>query len=149
MTTRTISGAEYERRVRQLEADGLTRSDAQGVADADLLKAGESVDWTRREPPALVAGTQAALIALALDVLAQLEIDTDWSSSTTDEIAAAAARHGLVDWRTTDGLFAVLPELRAAAGLPEVPRPVFADEDACPDDPDGLHHVGCGCEDGA
>ena len=23
---------------------------------------------------------------------------------------------------------------------------IRADDDACPDDPDGLHHVGCGCE---
>jgi len=28
---------DYERRVRELEAEGLTRSDAQGVADAERL----------------------------------------------------------------------------------------------------------------
>ncbi len=29
---------EYEQRVRELEAGGLTRSDAQGVADAEAMK---------------------------------------------------------------------------------------------------------------
>ena len=29
----------YEARVRTLEAEGMTRSDAQGVADAEILKA--------------------------------------------------------------------------------------------------------------
>ena len=28
----------YERRVRELEAEGLTRSDAQGVADAEAMQ---------------------------------------------------------------------------------------------------------------
>lgn len=32
-----------------------------------------------------------------------------------------------------------------AAGRVE-PRPVAAEDAACPDDPDGLHHVGCGCD---
>jgi hypothetical protein len=95
----------------------------------------------------LPAATQAALLTFALEALAYLELDTDWSGSTAAEIGEAALRHDLVGWRLSDGLFAALPELRAAAGLPEVPRPVFADEDdACPDDPDGLHHTGCGCD---
>ena len=30
--------ANYERRVRELEAEGLTRSDAQGVADVEVMR---------------------------------------------------------------------------------------------------------------
>ena len=33
--------ARYELRVRELEADGLTRSDAQGVADAERMRDGK------------------------------------------------------------------------------------------------------------
>ena len=29
---------QYEKRVRELEAEGLTRSDAQGVADAEAMQ---------------------------------------------------------------------------------------------------------------
>ena len=32
---------EYEKRVRELEAEGLTRSDAQGVADAEVMQEGK------------------------------------------------------------------------------------------------------------
>jgi len=32
--------SDYERRVQELEAEGLTRSDAQGVADAERMKRG-------------------------------------------------------------------------------------------------------------
>jgi len=32
-----INDAEYELRVRELEAEGLTRSDAQGVVDAQVI----------------------------------------------------------------------------------------------------------------
>ena len=32
---------EYEKRVRELEAEGLTRSDAQGVADAEVMQEDE------------------------------------------------------------------------------------------------------------
>ena len=34
----TMTPEEYERRVRELEAEGLTRSDAQGVADAEAMQ---------------------------------------------------------------------------------------------------------------
>lgn len=34
----------WERRVRDLEATGLTRSDAQGVADSDLMT-GNFLEW--------------------------------------------------------------------------------------------------------
>lgn len=32
---------QYEKRVRELEAEGLTRSDAQGVADAKAMQEGK------------------------------------------------------------------------------------------------------------
>lgn len=34
----------YEQRVNELEAQGLTRSDAQGVVDAEILKEGKNMD---------------------------------------------------------------------------------------------------------
>ena len=33
-----MTPAQYEKRVRELEAEGLTRSDAQGVADAEAMQ---------------------------------------------------------------------------------------------------------------
>ena len=33
---------QYEKRVRELEAEGLTRSDAQGVADAEVMQEGNT-----------------------------------------------------------------------------------------------------------
>ena len=36
-----MTSEEYERRVRELEAEGLTRSDAQGVADAEEIQEGK------------------------------------------------------------------------------------------------------------
>ena len=33
-----MTSEEYEKRVRELEAEGLTRSDAQGVADAEVMQ---------------------------------------------------------------------------------------------------------------
>jgi hypothetical protein len=35
---KTIDRVDYERRVTALEVDGLTRSDAQGVVDLELLR---------------------------------------------------------------------------------------------------------------
>ena len=48
-----MTPAQYERRVRALEAEGLTTSDAQGVADAELLNARDTVDWLDQDtdPP--------------------------------------------------------------------------------------------------
>ena len=37
MNPSTVDWAEYERRVQAYEAQGLTRSDAQGVVDAELM----------------------------------------------------------------------------------------------------------------
>jgi len=33
-----MTSEQYEERVRELEAEGLTRSDAQGVADAEAMQ---------------------------------------------------------------------------------------------------------------
>ena len=33
-----MTSEQYDRRVRELEAEGLTRSDAQGVADAEVMQ---------------------------------------------------------------------------------------------------------------
>jgi hypothetical protein len=145
-TARRISGAEYERRVRALEAEGMTRSDAQGIADADLLKAGEVVDWQLRDdaPPAVAPG--AALQAFGAAVLGVLECDLEWSGDTLQAIADSAVARGLTDKRAS-GSFVVAPAFREACGLPA--EPLHGDlvfDDGCPDDPDGQHHVGCGCD---
>jgi len=39
--------AEYERRVRELVAEGCTRSDAQGIVDAELMQSDTVVVWER------------------------------------------------------------------------------------------------------
>jgi len=36
-----MTNKQYEKRVRELEAEGLTRSDAQGVADAEAMQEGQ------------------------------------------------------------------------------------------------------------
>jgi len=37
-----MTDAEYEKRVRELEAEGLSRSDAQGVVDAEIMMSKET-----------------------------------------------------------------------------------------------------------
>jgi len=41
--------ARYKQRVRELEAEGLTRSDAQGVADAEAMQKSASKEGKRCE----------------------------------------------------------------------------------------------------
>jgi hypothetical protein len=44
MKTKEIDWQEYERRVSELEAEGLDRSDAQGVVDAEMMQEGKTQD---------------------------------------------------------------------------------------------------------
>lgn len=41
--TKQIDWQEYELRVQEMEAEGMSRSDAQAVVDAEMLQAGEEV----------------------------------------------------------------------------------------------------------
>jgi len=40
MREATMTPKQYDQRVRELEVEGLTRSDAQGVADAEAMQKG-------------------------------------------------------------------------------------------------------------
>jgi len=41
----------WDKRVEELEAEGLTRSDAQGVADAEAMKGADWASESNRERP--------------------------------------------------------------------------------------------------
>lgn len=66
-----------------------------------------------------------------LDFLQLIEMHVDCHDDEDARLAREAAANLLAD--------------RLAAAPPAVVEAITAD-DACPDDPDGQHHVGCGCD---
>ena len=75
----------YEQRVRKLEREGLTRSDAQGVVDAEDLKASRKVQHT----PGLPRNRLEGLMSEAADKMNELYAERDRLKAVNAELVAA------------------------------------------------------------